>query len=305
MSSAAAEKSDDAMQRCASCGIAGSDDIKLKKCTACHLVKYCSVKCQKEHRPKHKRECKKRAAELQDEILFKQPERTHLGDCPICCLPVPIDPEKSTLYPCCGKRICRGCSHANGKREREGGLQYKCPFCRKTAPKTDEEINELLMKRVEVNDPVAVCHFGTNGYNKGDYRSACEYWTRAASLGDADAHYHLSRLYHEGVGVEKDKKKELHHVKEAAIAGHPEARHNLACVEVGKNRNLERGIKHFIIAAKLGYEFSLEALKDLYKDRLVSKDDFTTALRGYQTAIEATKSLQREEAYLRAPKKGM
>lgn len=53
---------------CASCGVAGSDDIKLRRCTACHLAKYCSVKSQKDHRPQHKRDCKKRAAELRDEI---------------------------------------------------------------------------------------------------------------------------------------------------------------------------------------------------------------------------------------------
>ncbi|KAK1738592.1 hypothetical protein QTG54_010622, partial [Skeletonema marinoi] len=57
---------------CASCGIEESDDIKLKSCTACKLVRYCSVKCQREHRPKHTQECKKRAAELHDEILFRQ-----------------------------------------------------------------------------------------------------------------------------------------------------------------------------------------------------------------------------------------
>jgi hypothetical protein len=56
---------------CASCGTAGVDDIKLKDCDDCDLVKYCSVKCQKDHWPKHKKECKKRAAELHDEILFK------------------------------------------------------------------------------------------------------------------------------------------------------------------------------------------------------------------------------------------
>mmetsp|Transcript_8934 Transcript_8934/g.15178 ORF Transcript_8934/g.15178 Transcript_8934/m.15178 type:complete len:93 (-) Transcript_8934:217-495(-) len=68
------------MMYCAACGIAGADDIKLKKCTACKSVRYCGVKCQKEHRPKHKKECKNRAAELRDEILFKQPESRDLGD---------------------------------------------------------------------------------------------------------------------------------------------------------------------------------------------------------------------------------
>ncbi|KAK1734131.1 hypothetical protein QTG54_015134 [Skeletonema marinoi] len=64
----------------------------LKNCTACYLVKYCSVQCQKEHRKQHKRDCKKRAAEIRDELLFKQPESTHLGDCPICMIPLPLDP---------------------------------------------------------------------------------------------------------------------------------------------------------------------------------------------------------------------
>jgi len=37
------------------------------------MVQYCSVDCQRTHRPQHKRECKKRAAELFDIALFKQP----------------------------------------------------------------------------------------------------------------------------------------------------------------------------------------------------------------------------------------
>eukprot|EP00985_Skeletonema_marinoi_P019891 scaffold11569_cov180-Skeletonema_marinoi.AAC.1 len=63
---------------CAVCGTEEVDDIKLRKCTACYLVRYCSVKCQKEHRRQHKMECKKRAAELRDEILFRQPYKQPL-----------------------------------------------------------------------------------------------------------------------------------------------------------------------------------------------------------------------------------
>ena len=95
--SASTESEGYTMQRCASCGTAGGDEIKLKNCTACYLVRYCSVKCQKDHRPKHRKECKKRAAELEDEILFKQPESSNFGDCPICCLPLPLDPQKYIL----------------------------------------------------------------------------------------------------------------------------------------------------------------------------------------------------------------
>src|SRR5210317_1914122 len=92
---------------CASCGIAAIDDIKLKKC-ACKLVQYCSVDCQKNHRPQHKKLCRKRLVELRDEDLFALPESSYHGECPICCLPLSIDPTKSTLMSCCCKLVCMG-----------------------------------------------------------------------------------------------------------------------------------------------------------------------------------------------------
>eukprot|EP00986_Skeletonema_menzelii_P008075 scaffold3310_cov87-Skeletonema_menzelii.AAC.5 len=296
MSAAVVEsESDTIMLCCASCGIAGGDDMKLKKCTACHLVKYCSVKCQKDHRPQHKRECKKRAAELRDEILFKQPESSHFGDCPICCLPLPIDKSKSSMFSCCSKFICNGCVHANNKREYEGRLQPSCPFCREATPSTCEKINEQWMKRIEANDPVAICDMGTKKYHEKDYKNAYEHWTRAIALGDVEAHYQLSCLYRDGLGVEKDMKKRVYHLEQAAIGGYLMARHNLGCVELDNGQH-GRAVKHWIIAAKLGFEPSLENVKNSYTYGHVSKDDLAAALRGHQAAIDATKSPQREEA---------
>ena len=294
--SAAVETESDAMKRCASCGKAGGDGIELKRCNACYLVRYCNVKCQKEHWPKHKKECKKRAAELRDEILFKQPEGSCYGDCPICCLRVPNDQTKSSLYSCCCKLICNGCSYANQMREIEGRLQPKCPFCRKSVPDTQEVMDEQLMKRVEANDPVAMCFMGKKRCMVGDYENAFGYYSKAAALGDVEAHYQLSCLYHDGRGVEKDEKKELHHTEQAAIGGHPFARYNLGSSEGLKGR-VDRAVKHYIIAAKLGHDKALEGVKVMYKDGVVSKEDFTAALRGYQAANNATKSPQREEAY--------
>ena len=46
---------------CASCSKEGDS---LKTCTACHMVKYCNRDCQISHRPKHKKACKQRAAEI-------------------------------------------------------------------------------------------------------------------------------------------------------------------------------------------------------------------------------------------------
>eukprot|EP00985_Skeletonema_marinoi_P029740 scaffold28937_cov149-Skeletonema_marinoi.AAC.1 len=124
---------------CASCGIAKVDDIKLMECATCDLVKYCSDECKQDHKSQHKKACKNRAAELRDELLFKQPESTDLGDCPICCLPLPLDLSKSALTACCSKVICNGCDRANQVREIQGKLERKCPFCRKHAPSTMDE----------------------------------------------------------------------------------------------------------------------------------------------------------------------
>jgi TPR repeat protein len=122
-----------------------------------------------------------------------------------------------------------------------------------------------------------------------------EYYTKAAELGSVDAHYQLSVVYHEGNGVEKDKEKDLHHLEEAAIDGHPAARYNLACYE-GTNGRHERAGKHWIIAANLGDDGSIERLKSGYKARLVSKDDFAAALRAHQATADARKIPKREAA---------
>jgi hypothetical protein len=75
-----------------------------------------------------------------DKLLFTQPDGSHFGECPICCLPNPLDMNKSGIVSCCCKRICDGCDHANEKRMDEEGLEQKCPFCREPLPETDEEM---------------------------------------------------------------------------------------------------------------------------------------------------------------------
>ena len=284
---------------CASCGIAEVDDVKLKECATCDLARFCSDTCQENHKSQHEEACKKRAAELRDELLFKQPDSSHLGDCPICCLPLQLDLSKSTLKLCCSKVICIGCNYANMRRElEEGRRESKCPFCRKPLPETDEEGDKRIMKRVEANDPVAMTQWGRDQYVKGDYSVAFEYYTRAVELGDVEAHHQISILYHHGRGIEKDEKKELYHMEEAAIGGHPDARYNLACYE-GRKRRHDRAVKHFSIAAAQGFDESIKFLLTMFKDGRLgnySKDILAAALRAYQAAVDATKSPQREAA---------
>lgn len=181
------------------------------------MVKYCSVTCQKSHRPTHKKECKKRAAELHDEALFKQPPPR--DDCPICFLELPFSGNKTTYKPCCGKILCDGCMYASAVDIDEG----PCPFCREPMSRSIEEEKRRTEKRMEVNDPKAFVVMGLD-YAMGemglpqDTAKAIELWRKAIELGSNDAHFCLGDFYFRGTGVELNRKKAKHHMEIAAIA---------------------------------------------------------------------------------------
>jgi hypothetical protein len=242
----------------------------------------------------HEEECKKRLTQSRGRDLFTQPDESHWGECPICCLPLPIDLKKSTLSTCCSKRICDGCDVANQKSEVAAGLERRCAFCREPLANSQEEA-EKRMKRIKKNDPAVMCHMGASSFHEGDYESALKYWTKAAEFGDAEAHYRLSIMYRKGLGVEEDMEKENHHLEEAAMGGHPDARYNLGC-EDANNGRFEGAKNHFIIAANLGDHESLKAVEHLHADGYASKEDYANALRSYQSAVAATKSEEREVA---------
>ena len=305
---------------CASCGTAEVDDVKLKLCSdnhfgglGCDLVRYCSDKCQEDHWLQHESECTERMIELhgetevrewifeleqiKDEILFEQPESSHHGDCPICCLPLyPFtDQRANTSMSCCGKIVCSGCA----RRILDGGT---CPFCRLPLPKTAEEYDRNETKRAERNDPASMHHIGASCYREGDYKSAFEYLTKAthrhdgdSSVWNAEAHLRLGHMYFDGKGVEMDPHEAQRHYEAAAMQGHPNARHILAMAEEMKGR-IDRAVKHFVINANLGYDKSIQALMKHYKDGAICKDEYARALRSYQAAVDATKSPQREAA---------
>ena len=114
-------------------------------------------------------------------------------------------------------------------------------------------------------------------------------------MGDATAHFNLSCLYRDGKGVERDVKKEIYHLEKASIAGHPKARVNLALCEVD-NERYDRAVKHLIIASNLGDDKAIELLKKVYREGVVSKDNFEAALRAHYAAVNEMKSKQRKEA---------
>jgi TPR repeat protein len=165
-----------------------------------------------------------------------------------------------------------------------------------------EENKKRVMKRIKANDPAAMREMGIKIYHEGVHDKACVYWTKASELGDVESHYWLGYVYGEGDGVEKDEEKAVYHYGKAAISGHHVARYNLGAVEE-ENGNIERAVKHFIIAANLGDEKSMKALWDHYSAGNITKEDLEATLRTHKAAIDAMKSAQRDAGEV-AIKKG-
>ena len=141
---------DDIMAICAACGKEGIKE-SMNICNKCKMVHYCNLACKKKHKSKHKKKCEKHAAKLHDEALLQEPPPRE--ECPICFLPLPLDPGDSKFQSCCGKVICHGCLYAmtmeavrKGKMKEEDDL---CPFCREPPYSSDEVLIKRLKKLME------------------------------------------------------------------------------------------------------------------------------------------------------------
>jgi TPR repeat protein len=159
----------------------------------------------------------------------------------------------------------------------------------------DEENDKRIMKRVKANDPAALSAMGGKHHDEGNHVDSFECYTKAAEFGDVDAHHRLGFMYDKGDGVEKGEEKSVYHYEKAAIGGHPIARTMLALKEE-RNGNIERAVKHHIIAANLGHDLSMKALWGHYSAGNITKEDLDATLRAHQAAIVETKSEQRDVA---------
>ena len=291
---------------CANCGKEGSEVNNI--CNKCKAATYCNAACKKKHRSKHKKDCerrvaelldeelerKKRAAELHDGKLFKKPLPKE--DCPICMLLLPSLFTGSKYSACCGKTICSGCIHAVAIRDGGVGL---CPFCRTPTPTPDEFVEQVI-KRMEVDDAEAIrnlgCYYykGSHGLQQ-NHAKALELWHQAADLGSASSYFNIGNSYLQGNGVERDENKAYHYWELAAMGGDVDARHNLGIFE-GRVGNMDRKLKHLMVAASCGYKESLNEIKQMFMDRDATKDDYAKALRSYQAYLVEIKSPQRDEA---------
>jgi len=303
-----------AISVCANCG--KEDDDVNNVCNKCKQVKYCNAACKKVHKKKHKKECEelirlatekldeelRLAAELHGIELFKEPPSQH-GDCPICFLRLPNLNSGWKYQLCCGKQICMGCYYAPVYDNQGNKVDdEKCPYCRTPRPITQEELIERTRKLIEKNNAIAIYdkgydYFLGKGRHPQDYDKALELFQRAGELGHAMAYSNIGYAYEFGRGVDVDKKKALHNYELAAMGGNTTARYNLGVNEEVAG-NMDRAIKHYMIAARGGYNLSMKRIKELYTYGNITKGDYTKALHLYQTYLGEIKSPQRDKAVL-------
>ena len=237
----------------------------------------------------------KRAAELHNEALFREPPPEH-GECPICFIQLPSMNSGLRYMSCCGKILCTGCSYAD-VYDNHGNIiaEEKCPFCR-TPDSTEEDVIERNKKRMELGDTYAFFTMGCY-YSRGYYglpqnsAKALELWHNAGKF----AYNNIGAAYAKGKGVERDTKMARHYYELAAMEGNVVARFNLGVSEYNAG-NYDRALKHYMIAVRGGHTDSVKEIQQLYKDGHVTKDHYANALRDHQAYLNEIKSDQRDKA---------
>jgi TPR repeat protein len=129
-----------------------------------------------------------------------------------------------------------------------------------------------------------------------DYGKAMELWLRAGELGYATAYSKIGYSYFHGHrGVEKDAMKAKHYWELAAMGGDVISRSNLGLLEEYEG-NMNRAVKHYMIAAGAGHDGSLEEIRECFMKGHATKDEFEKALRAHKESADEMKSDQREAA---------
>ncbi|KAL7530639.1 hypothetical protein ACHAWF_003458 [Thalassiosira exigua] len=140
---------------CANCGRPGNEEGILRNCTACYLVKYCTVECQKAHRKQHKNECRRCAEEREKEKLQQLIKPAPAEQCveasteKLCCAcnqHLHMDRFSAKQWHIKKRRRCKECISTNRGYDIEEKLDPSAKAAKEKVAK-DKEILERV--RVE------------------------------------------------------------------------------------------------------------------------------------------------------------
>lgn len=284
------EKSPLPISSCGNCSKPEGAEVKLKVCSECKIMKYCGKDCQIAHRHQHKHDCKKLAAELHDNALFKQPPKQE--DCPICFLQIP---HSETYFSCCGKMTCIACAMTHDQSCQLGGC---CPFCR---AKMSGNVDKMIEKRVSAGDAYAMYALGmenlqtvkASGSMKDTITAAVKVLHCSADLGCERAYGKLADLYFKGDLVAEDKRKAILYYEKAAMGGDVESRYRLGILDL-KAMRPDRCIRHWLIGASCGDIRCVNNIKIARLLGFATNDQYAQAIEKYHIYLDEVKSDQRD-----------
>mmetsp|Transcript_37339 Transcript_37339/g.37805 ORF Transcript_37339/g.37805 Transcript_37339/m.37805 type:complete len:156 (-) Transcript_37339:126-593(-) len=151
---------------------------------------------------------------------------------------------------------------------------------------------------MEMNDSEAIYRLsafyslGEGGLPK-DPQKGFELCLRSAKLGNSNACNDVAIDYKNGTGVPTNMAKAKEYDIKAANKGCIQARHYLG-IEECKNDNDHSACRHWLLSAAAGYTVSLKKIAICYRYKLVTKNEYSTALVSYRKVNKDEWSIERE-----------
>ena len=269
---------------CTNCGRSSDGAggfVKLKNCTACRLVKYCGVECQKAHRKQHKKACKRRAAELKDEtsnrVLPLTGTQVRIAPMKACGACEREFPEASYSGEQWGRRQsirrCEECVAGDNqlvlmKKGRERSEEDECPICKLLLPL------DLTHAMFQACCTKLVCNGCVLAARKRGMMRNCPFCRtptpdeyqflamvqKRVDAGDPCAMWHLGSAHEQGhyaeYGAEKDVARAVELYERAAELGIKEAHFSLGVMYdqgAGVDKDTAKAIRHYEAAAMRGH----------------------------------------------------
>jgi uncharacterized protein len=134
---------------------------------------------------------------------------------------------------------------------------------------------------------------GETAYQRGDYATAARVFQQAAEQGNAEAQYHLARMYARGEGVPQDSAEVVKRLRLAAEQGDAQVQYNLGNLlgflfanGLGVARNDAEAVKWYRLAAARGNAQAQTNLGRIYYQGQGVGRDYTEAAKWYRLAAE-------------------
>ena len=235
-----------------------------------------------------------------DMETFTLPPR---ADCPICMTLLPFDCTQSVFQVCCGKIICSACYestfYSGVQRGDMSAFMHRCVMCRGLPGEIGQNLNPfagnnaLVEKLVDKGNPDAM-YMMAQRYLKGiefaplDVKKGMELYHMAAVAGHDHACRELGLMYMKGEnGLSRDIEKYMTLLIAAIRLGDPGSLHLYGQTQqlLQENGTTPMNLPKtcFLKSASAGSEIALDTVKELYTAKDVTKEEYTEALRSYQT----------------------